>query len=111
MFESMMRADQPARCSFEGELASLIATKQSSRDLDARCALFDALSDLERRAQSAGAPDMTLRKIAEIRFLTGILRESVRPFPIAPLRTVLRARERGDACRVASAAAADIDAV
>ena len=54
---------------------------------------------------------MTLRKIAEIRFLTVILRESVRPFPIAPLRTVLRARERGDARRVASAAAADLDAV
>ncbi|XYD08514.1 hypothetical protein R1A27_26625 [Methylobacterium sp. NMS12] len=106
-----MRADQPIRCNFEGELANLIASKQSSRDLDARCALFDALSDLERRAQGAGAPDLTLRKIAEIRFLAGILRESVRPFPIAPLRTVLRARERVDPRRIPSAEAADLDAV
>ncbi|MEE7468229.1 hypothetical protein MOF8_16255 [Methylobacterium oryzae] len=89
----------------------MVASKKSSQDPDARYALFDALSDLERRAQSAGAPDLTLRKIAEIRFLTGILRESVRPFPIAPLRTVLRARERGDRRRVSPAAAADLDAV
>ena len=91
-----MRADQPVRCRFEGELATLIASKQSSRDLDARCALFDALSDLESRARSGGAAGLTLRKIAEIRFLTGILREAVRPFPVAPLRTILRARERAD---------------
>ncbi|MGU3465362.1 hypothetical protein ACLBXO_10965 [Methylobacterium sp. C33D] len=111
MFESTMRADQPVRCSFEGELAHLIAPKQSSRDLDGRYALFDALSDLERRAQSGGASDLTLRKIAEIRFLAGILRESVRPFPIAPLRTVLRVRERIDARRAVSAEAADLGAV
>ncbi len=106
-----MRSNQPVRCRFEGELATLIASKQSSRDLPARYALFDALSDLERRAKSAGAPDLTLRKIAEIRFLTGILRESVRPFPVASLRTVLRARERVDRRRVPSPEAADLDAV
>jgi hypothetical protein len=104
-----MRADQTAGCRFEDELASLIASMQSYRDIGKRYALFDALSNLERRAQCAGAPDSTLRKIAEIRFLTGILREAVRPFPIAPLRTVLRARERVDTMRVSPAEAADLD--
>ncbi|AIQ88820.1 MULTISPECIES: hypothetical protein [Methylobacterium] len=52
-----------------------------------------------------------MRKIAEIRFLTGILRESVRPFPVASLRTVLRARERVDRRRVPASEAADLDAV
>jgi hypothetical protein len=89
-----MRTDQPVRCKFEGELSALIAAKQSSRDERARYALFEALSELEGRARTGGASDLTLRKIAELRFLAGILRESVRPFPVAPLRTVLRVRER-----------------
>jgi hypothetical protein len=94
MFGSMMRADQSLRCRFEDELALLTAGRQSSGDTQARYALFDTLKDLEGRALIGGASDLTLRRIAEIRFLVGILRDAVRPFPIAPLRTVLRVRER-----------------
>ncbi|MHB2207115.1 hypothetical protein [Methylobacterium sp. CM6257] len=92
-----MRTDQAVQCRFEDELTALMARKQSSEDGWSRCALFDAVSDLECRALIGGASDLTLRKIAEIRFLAGILREAVRPFPIAPLRTVLRVRQRVDA--------------
>ncbi|MGH1572916.1 hypothetical protein ACRAWG_22345 [Methylobacterium sp. P31] len=92
-----MRTDQAVQCRSEGELAALMARKQSSGDEHSRCALFNALSDLERRALVGGASDLTLRKIAESRFLAGILREAVRPFPLAPLRAVLRVRQRVDA--------------
>ena len=87
-----MRADQFVRCRFEDELTALMARSQSSGVEEARHALFDALLDLEVRAKAAAAAAATLRKIAEIRFLVGILRDAVRPFPVAPLRTVLRAR-------------------
>jgi hypothetical protein len=73
-----------------------MARRSASGDARARYALFDALTDLEGRARVGGASDLTLRKIAEVRFLTGILREAVRPFPVAPLRMVLRARQRAD---------------
>ncbi|MCJ2137141.1 hypothetical protein MKK69_24385 [Methylobacterium sp. J-026] len=86
-----MYADQTIRCRFEGEMTSLVARMQSYGDARDRYALFDALRDLEDRAVAGGAPVLTLRKIAEVRFLVGILREAVRPFPAASLRTVLRA--------------------
>ena len=87
-----MRSDQFVRCRFEDELTTLMARTQVSGVEGARDALFEALRDLEARAKSAAAAASTLRKIAEIRFLVGILRDAVRPFPVAPLRTVLRAR-------------------
>jgi hypothetical protein len=37
-----------------------------------------------------------LRKIAEARFLVGILRDAVRPVRTAPLRIVLRLRPSAD---------------
>lgn len=89
-----MRTDQSSQCSFEVELAELIACQRTSGDAGARHALFDALTDLERRARTGSASDPTLRKIAEVRFLSGILREAVRPYRTVPLRTILRARER-----------------
>ena len=89
-----MRADSPAPSRFEDELTTLIVRKQFSGVDGTRDALFDALLDLEGRAKSGAASALTLRKIAEARFLVGILRDAVRPFPVAPLRTVLRARDR-----------------
>ncbi|GJE11165.1 MULTISPECIES: hypothetical protein [Methylobacterium] len=89
-----MRTDQPVCCRFESELTSLIAQNQSSGLDGTRDALFEALRALEGRARSEAASALTLRKIAEARFLVGILRDAVRPFPVAPLRTVLRVRER-----------------
>lgn len=89
-----MRTDQSSQCKFEVELVALIARQRTSGDARARHALFDALTDLEGRARTGGASDPTLRKIAEVRFLSGILREAVRPYRAVPLRTILRARER-----------------
>ncbi|MCJ2090204.1 hypothetical protein MKK88_30090 [Methylobacterium sp. E-005] len=77
-------------------MAALAARVQSFGDRPDRYALFDALRDLEDRASTGGASGSTLRKIAEIRFFAGILREAVRPFPLASLRTVLRACGAGD---------------
>ena len=91
-----MPADPSVRCRFEDELTTLIARKQSCSVDGARDALFEALLNLEGRAKSGAAPTLTLQKIGEARFLVGILRDAVRPFPVAPLRTVLRARERPD---------------
>jgi hypothetical protein len=85
-----MRVDPCHDSRFEGELAALLASKQSSDDDAAREALFAALSRLERQALIAGASDATLHKIAEGRFLVGILRDSMRPSRIAPLRSLLR---------------------
>ena len=85
-----MRVVPSHTCRFEDELAALIAGRLSSDDAEARHALFAALSTLERRALIAGASDSTLHKIAEARFLVGILRDAMRPSRIAPLRSLLR---------------------
>jgi len=85
-----MSADPCRDSRFEDELAALLACKQSSDDAVAREALFAALLRLERRALIAGATDSTLAKIAEARFLVGILRDAMRPSRIAPLRSLLR---------------------
>lgn len=81
---------EPVQCDFERELAVLMARVQSCGEQCERYAVFDALMDLEDRACAGGASALTVRKIAEIRFLVGILREAVRPIPVASLRTVLR---------------------
>lgn len=85
-----MRADPRHRNHFEDELATLLASKHASDDEEARQAPFATLSRLERQALIAGAPDTTLHKIAEARFLVGILRDSMRPSRIAPLRSLQR---------------------
>jgi hypothetical protein len=106
-----MCTDQFARCRFDDELAVLIARKQSSEVEDARQALFEALSDLEDRARAGRASTSTVRKIAEARFLVGILRGAVRPVPVVSLRTVLRARGRaGKGSEAHTRAPADLDA-
>ncbi|MCJ2072658.1 hypothetical protein MKK75_28360 [Methylobacterium sp. J-030] len=79
-------------------MTALAARVQSFGDRRDRYALFDALRDLEDRALTEGASGSTLRKIAEIRFFAGILREAVRPFPLMSLRTVLRVCGSGDKC-------------
>lgn len=91
-----MRTDLPIHCRFEDELRLLITVKQSSGADGARPVLFDALRDLESRARRGGASALTLRKIAEARFLVGILRDAVRPVRTAPLRIVLRLRPSAD---------------
>ena len=87
-----MSAGQSSPCRFQDQLAAIVARTQSSLDERARGEVFEALSKLERLALIGGASDRTLRDIAEARFLTGILREAVRPSRPASLRTVLRAR-------------------
>lgn len=74
-------------------MASIVARRKSSVDARSREAVFAALSELEKRALIGGAPDATLRDIAEARFLIGILREAVVPVRCATLRTVLHARK------------------
>lgn len=80
---------EPLHCVFEREIAALVARMQSCDTRRDRYANFEALLDLEDRARGGGASPLTLRKIAEVRFLVGILREAVRPAPVASLRTVL----------------------
>ena len=102
-----MRTEQLIRCRFEDELSGLVARKHCFDDARSRHTLFDALIDLEVRAQVGGAPEPTLRKIAESRFLAGILREAVRPVSPTPLRTILRLRGRGNGRVLAAAETGD----
>lgn len=87
-----MSEEQFVPCPFRAEMASIVASVQASGECSSRDTAFEALSRLERRALIAGAPDTTLRDIAEARFLIGILRESVRPPKPATPRTILRMR-------------------
>ena len=73
-------------------MASIVGSVKASPDRLLRESSFEALSRLERLALIAGASDLTLREIAEARFLVGILRDSVRPPKPTTLRTILRAR-------------------
>ena len=91
-----MCAAESIPCRFDDERAALTARMQSSGDRRAHYALFDALKELEDRARTEGASAVTLRKIAETRFLVGILREAFRPRPVATLRTLLRMRGPGE---------------
>ncbi|SDN98298.1 hypothetical protein SAMN05216360_113104 [Methylobacterium phyllostachyos] len=88
-----MRAAELVQSNFEEERAALTARIQFCGGRQARYAVFDDLVSLEDRALAAGAPAVTLRKIAEVRFLAGILRDAVRPRPVPSLRTLLRAYE------------------
>lgn len=54
--------------------------------------MFDALIQLADRALAAGDSALTLRRIAEVRFLVGLLREAMRPAPVTSLRSLLRMR-------------------
>lgn len=74
-------------------MVAIVGSVEASTDLARREASFEALSRLERMALIGGASDMTLRDIAEARFLVGILRDAVRPPKTASLRTILRMRE------------------
>ncbi|MCJ2016528.1 hypothetical protein MKK84_03660 [Methylobacterium sp. E-065] len=94
----------PLHCVFEREIAALMARMQSCDTRRDRYDDFDALVDLEDRARGGGASPLTLRKIAEVRFLVGILREAVRPVPVASLRTVLWIRGLGNSLRRSGAA-------
>ncbi|MEL6064003.1 MULTISPECIES: hypothetical protein [unclassified Methylobacterium] len=85
-----MRIAEPLKCTFEREMAVIMARMQSCCERRDRYAVFDALLDLEDRACAGGASTPTRRKIAEVRFLVGILREAVRPCPTMSLRTMLR---------------------
>lgn len=73
-------------------MTSIVGSVPASDHHCPRETAFEALSRLERRALIAGAPDTTLRDIAEARFLVGILRGSVRPPKPATPRTILRMR-------------------
>ncbi|MDP4024514.1 hypothetical protein Q8W71_17970 [Methylobacterium sp. NEAU 140] len=88
-----MSADQSREGLFRAELASIVGRARYSAGFDARQDLFEALSNLERRALIGGASDRILRDIAETRFLTGILRDAVRATRTGGLRGLLRARD------------------
>ena len=97
-----MCASELVQSSFEDERVALTARMQFCDDSCTRYALFDALVSLEARALMARAPDVTLRKIAEVRFLVGILREAVRTSPVMSLRSLMRTCRPGGARRHAA---------
>lgn len=72
------------------EFAALVAQARSRPDAAARQDLFTALLSLERRAGLAGVNDDFLLRVAEARFLAGILRESVVPLSHVGVRTARR---------------------
>lgn len=70
---------QPNEHCFTAEFATLVGQVRDHRDAESRSSLFTALVALERRAGLAEVSDGLLRRIAEARFLAGILRDSVLP--------------------------------
>lgn len=61
------------------ELAGIFRRARGHREPEARLALFESLKDLEKRARCGGVPENILGRIAESRFLAGILRDAVSP--------------------------------
>ena len=87
-----MTADQFVESDLKAELASIVERGQRPIDERSRNELFLALSRLEKQALIGGGSDEILKRIAEVRFLAGILRHAVRPARVGGLRTVLRSR-------------------
>ncbi|MBE7198764.1 MAG: hypothetical protein INR70_13325 [Parafilimonas terrae] len=86
----MSRIHTDEHC-LSAEFAALVAHARDHRDGDSRQDLFTALLALERRAGLAGVSDRFLRRVAEARFLAGILRESVVPVQHAGQRATQQA--------------------
>ncbi len=64
---------------FIDDLTAILGRARGPRERDSRIALFESLSRLEKQAFVGGASALTLGRLAESRFLAGILRESVSP--------------------------------
>ncbi len=68
------------------ELSAIFRLARGHHEREARIALFESLSDLEKQAYLRGASDCLLKRVAESRFLAGILREAVCPVRYQSLR-------------------------
>ncbi|MFC6747298.1 hypothetical protein [Methylobacterium persicinum] len=68
------------------ELAAIFRRARGNREPESRAALFESLRDLERRARCSGMPESILRRVAESRFLAGVLREAVSPIRYQSVR-------------------------
>ncbi|WP_378970182.1 hypothetical protein [Methylobacterium komagatae] len=85
-----MSAQSTDENSIADELRAIFRASREHRDRDSRIALFDSLANLERSLTSRGAPEAFLRRVAECRFLAGILRESVTPAHHQAMRATRR---------------------
>lgn len=70
------------------ELAAIFRRARGHREPEARVALFESLSDLEGRARCGGVPESILGRIAESRFLAGLLQDAVSPAHYQSIRGV-----------------------
>lgn len=74
-----MSANQIDENSIIEDLAAIFRHARGRRGREARIALFESLSALEKQAYVRGASDKVLGQLAESRFLAGILREAASP--------------------------------
>ncbi len=74
-----MSTDSLDELSLFEELAAILRRARGRRESESRYALFDELAALEKRALVLGASRPTLDRLAESRFLAGILRDSISP--------------------------------
>lgn len=72
-----MPTDSLNELSIFEELAAILRRSRGRRESESRHVMFEELAALEKRALVQGASDATLDRLAETRFLAGILRESV----------------------------------
>ncbi|WP_449411166.1 hypothetical protein [Methylobacterium komagatae] len=89
-FGRPMSAQNTDENSIADELRAIFRASRDHRDRDSRIALFDSLADLERSMVLSGAPESFLRRVAECRFLAGILRNSVSPVHHQAMRATRR---------------------
>lgn len=61
------------------DLTAIFRRARGNCERESRISLFESLSELEKKAYLRGAPDGVLNRVAESRFLAGILREAVTP--------------------------------
>jgi hypothetical protein len=81
-----MSIDSLNELSLFEELAAILRRARGRRESESRHTLFEELAALEKRALVLGASNPTLDRLAETRFLAGILRESVSPSRYSNLR-------------------------
>lgn len=74
-----MSTHPPDEITIIEDLAAIFRVARGQRECDSRLELYTSLSELEKQAYVMGAPDPVLKRVAESRFLAGILREAVSP--------------------------------
>jgi hypothetical protein len=74
-----MSTDSLDELSLFEDLTAILRRARGYRESESRQALFEELAALEKRALVQGASNSLLVRLAETRFLAGILRESISP--------------------------------